>query len=135
LIVIAAPLSYYAMLVTQDRNPVIFNRAIGAASGVATFALFTIVALVILYLINSQYLREKWAGIAVIVLMVLDLFTLGANVDVGHNNPTTGFDHPAALAFLHSDPGPFRTEVATDVWHLWQPNTAMLYGLDDVGGL
>lgn len=135
LIVIAAPLSYYAMLVTQDRNPVIFNRAIGAASGVATFALFTIAALVILYLINSQYLREKWAGVAVIVLIIIDLFTLGANVDVGRNNPTAGFDHPAALAFLQSDPGFFRTEVATDVWHLWQPNTALLAGLDDVWGL
>jgi hypothetical protein len=115
LIVVATPLSYYAMLITQDRNPAIFNRAIGAASGVATFALFTIAALVILHLINIQWLRKKWIGAAIIILMVLDLYTVGANVDVGHNDPTAGFDHPEALAFLQSDPGLFRTEVTTDV--------------------
>jgi hypothetical protein len=137
LIVVAAPLSYYAMLVTQDRNPAIFNRATGAASGVAIFAFFAIVALVILCLVGSQWLREseKKAGIAVIALIMLDLFTVGANVDVGHNDPTTGFDHPEALAFLQADPSLYRTEVTTDIWHLWQPNTALLYGLHDAWGL
>ncbi len=135
LIVVAAPLSYYAMLVTQDRNPAIFQRASGAASGVATFAFFTIAALVILHLVNSQWLREKKAGVAVTVLIMLDLFTLGANVDVGHHNPVTGFDHPEALAFLQADTGLYRTEVTTDVWHTWQPNTALLHGLYDAWGL
>lgn len=135
LIVIAGPLSYYAMLVTQDRDPSIFYRAAAAAAGVAMFALFTIAALVILYLINNQYLREKWIGVAVIGLTMLDLFTLGANSDVGHNNPTAGFNHPEALAFLQADPGLYRLEVTTDVWHLWQPNTAMLFGLHDAWGL
>jgi hypothetical protein len=135
LIVIATPLSYYAMLVTQDRNPAIFNRAIGAASGVATFAFFAIAALIILHLINRQWLHAKWIGIAVIGLVMFDLFTLGANVDVGHNDPTAGFDHPAALTFLQTDPSLYRTEITTDVWHLWQPNTALLHGLHDVWGL
>ncbi|MEW5960822.1 MAG: YfhO family protein, partial [Chloroflexota bacterium] len=135
LLVIATPLSYYAMIVTQDRNPAIFNRAVAAASGVATFAFFTIAALVILHLINNQWLREWRAGVAVSALILLDLFTLGSGVDVGHNRPVSGFDHPEALAFLQTDPGLYRIEVATDVWHLWQPNTALLYGLDDVWGL
>ncbi|HXV98262.1 MAG TPA: hypothetical protein VEC93_07555, partial [Anaerolineae bacterium] len=38
LIVVAAPLSYFALLVTQDRNPAIFNRASGAVTGIITFA-------------------------------------------------------------------------------------------------
>ncbi len=135
LIVVAAPLSYFALLVTQDRNPAIFNRAIGAATGVATFAIFAVAALVILHLINSQWLREKQAAIAIILLLVLDLFTLGANVDVGHQNPTAGFDHPQALEFLRSDPGLYRIEVTTDIWHLWQPNIALLHGLYDAWGL
>jgi hypothetical protein len=135
LIVIAAPLSYYAMLVTQDRNPAIFSRAIGAASGVATFTFFAIAALFILHLVNKQRLRGKWVGIAVIGLVMLDLFTMGANVDVGHNDPTASFDHPAALNFLRTDPSLYRTEVTTDVWHLWQPNTALRHGLHDVWGL
>jgi hypothetical protein len=135
LIVVAAPLSYYAMLVTQDRNPAIFNRAVGAASGVAIFALLAIATLGILYLVSNNWLREKSAGISVLLVLMLDLFTLGANVDVGYTNPTVGFDHPAALTFLKRDLGFYRTEVTTDVWHLWQPNTGLLHGLADVWGL
>jgi len=135
LIVVAAPLSYYAMLVTQDRNPAIFNRATGAAAGVATFAIFAVAALVVLHLVNNGSLREKWAGLVIIGLIGLDLFTLGYNVDVGHTNPVAGFEHPEALAFLKNDPSLHRLEVTTDVWHAWQPNTAMLYGLYDAWGL
>jgi len=135
LIVVAAPLSYYAMLVTQDRNPVIFNRATAAASGVATFAFFTIAALTVLHLIHHQRLRGWAAGIAIYAVIVLDLFSLGANVDTGHTNPTTGFEHPEAITFLKNDPGLYRVEVTTDVWHLWQPNTALLHGLDDAWGI
>lgn len=135
LIVIAAPLSYFALLVTQDRNPAIFNRAAGAVTGVAIFAFFTIAALIILYLIHKRWLRENQAGLAAAVLIALDLFTLGYNVDVGQTSPVKGFDHPAALAFLQSDPGLYRIEVTTDVWHAWQPNTALLHGLYDVWGL
>ncbi len=135
LIVVAAPLSYFALLVTQDRNPAIFNRAVGAVSGVATFVFFAVAALVILYLIYSRWLREVSAGVAVIAVVGLDLFTLGYKVDVGHTSPVKGFDHPAALAFLQADPSLYRIEVTTDVWHAWQPNTALLHGLDDVWGL
>ncbi len=135
LLVVAAPLSYYAMLVTQDRDPSIFNRAVGAATGVAIFALFAIAALVVLQLISSGRLRGAGAGLAVIAVIGLDLFTLGHNVDVGHSDPTAGYHHPEAIAFLQSDPNAFRIEVTTDVWHAWQPDTAMLNNLYDVWGL
>ena len=135
LIVVALPLSYYALLITQDRNPVIFNRAIGAASGVTTFSIFAALALIILYLIHNKWLRETKGGVALTLLLILDLFTLGSNVDVGHTNPVQGFDHPQAIAFLQADSDRFRTEVTTDVWHLWQPDTGLLHGLDDVWGL
>jgi hypothetical protein len=132
LIVAAAPLSYYAMLVTQDRDPAIFNRATAAASGVATFAFFALAALAALHFLTAG---RRWAGPVTVALIGLDLFTLGGNVDVGHNYPAAGFEHPAALEFLRRDPALYRVEVATDVWHVWQPNTALLYGLDDVWGL
>jgi hypothetical protein len=135
LIIVAAPLSYYAMIVTQDRNPAIFNRAVAAATGVATFAIFAMAALVVLHLINKQWLREWKAGVAVSLVLVLDLFTLGSNIDVGHTSPVAGFDHPEALAYLQADPGLSRIEVTTDVWHLWQPNTALIHQLQDAWGL
>ncbi len=135
LLAVALPLSYYAMLVTQDRNPAIFNRAVGAASAVATLALFALAALAVLHLINRRRLHSTGAALALVAVIGLDLFTLGANVDVGHTDPTAGFNHPAALAFLKNDANRFRTEVTTDVWAAWQPNTALLHGLDDAWGL
>jgi hypothetical protein len=135
LIIVAAPLSYYAMLVTQDRNPAIFNRATGAAAGVATFALFVIATLALLHLIYNQSLPEKWVGVAAILVIGLDLFTLGHQVDVGQTNPVAGFEHPEALRFLQADPALYRIEVTTDVWHAWQPNMALLHNQYDVWGL
>jgi hypothetical protein len=135
LMVVAGPLSYFAMLVTQDRNPAIFNRAIGAAAGVATFAIFAIAALVVLHLLGRGRLHGWATGVTIIAIIGLDLFTLGHNVDVGHTNPVKGFDHPAALEFLRRDPSLYRIEVTTDVWHLWQPNTALVHNLADVWGL
>lgn len=135
LLVVGGPLAYFALLVTQDRNPAIFNRATAAVSGLATFALFAVAGLVVLHLTARKRLPGLAAGVVVILLIFADLYTLGATVDVGHTDPTAAFDHPEAIAFLQSDPGLFRIEVATDVWHLWQPNTAMLAGLYDVWGL
>lgn len=135
LMIVAAPLSYFALLVTQDRDPAIFNRATAAVTGVATFVVFALAGLVLLYLIYKHWLREYHAGVAAVGLIALDLFTLGYNVDVGRISPVKGFDHPAALEFLRRDSGLYRIEVTTDVWHAWQPNTALLHGLDDVWGL
>lgn len=135
LIVVSVPLAYYAMMVTQDQNPAIFLRASAAATGVMTFALLAVASIVVLYLIITRRLNHWQAGLAAIILIGLDLFILGQNVDVGRTDPTAGFDHPAALAFLEEDPNLYRIEVSTDVWHVWQPNTALLAGLYDAWGL
>ncbi len=154
LIVVAVPLAYYATLVTQDRDPSIFRRATGAASGVVIFAILTTASLILLHFAKTvgqasclskddrqdacPTTRRKnsyFIGLAAILLIGFDLFTLGHNVDVGHTDPTAKFNHPAALAFLKNDPNFYHLEVTTDVWHLWQPDTALLHRLDDVWGL
>jgi hypothetical protein len=129
LIVVAGPLSYFAVLITQDRNPAIFNRAVGAATGVAVFAIFAVTALVVLFLIVYRRWRGWGAGLAVITVIGLDLFTLGYNVDVGHTHPVKGFDHPAAMAFLRSDPG--LPHQRPPMLARWQLNSALLHGLYD----
>ena len=37
--------------------------------------------------------------------------------------------------YLAQQPGPFRIDTRTGIEGLWQPDTALLYGLQDVGGL
>lgn len=135
LTVVSLPLAYYALLVTQDRHADIFRRAQGAATGVTTFAILVSISLVLLHLAQSGRLKGIALGVSAAVIIGLDLFSLGAYVDVGHADPTTGFDHPEALAFLQTATDINRVEVTTDVWHLWQPDTALLNGLYDAWGL
>ena len=135
LAVVGAPLAYFALLITQDRNPDIFRRAQSAVSGLVIFLLLAGAGWLLLVLIRRGRLRSTAIGVAAAALIALDLFSLGANVDVGHSDPTAAFNHPAAIAFLRENAGINRIEVTTDVWHLWQPDTALLNGLYDVWGL
>lgn len=135
LVVVALPLSYFALLITQDRNPIIFQRAAAAAQGTVIFALLAGASLLVLHLARAGRLRGLALGLGAVALIGLDLFSLGSNVDVGRSDPTAAFRHPEALAFLQADPGYHRLEVTTDVWHLWQPNTALIYRLYDAWGL
>lgn len=135
LTVVGAPLAYFALLITQDRNPDIFRRAQGAVTGLMIFLLLAGASWLLLALIQRGRLRAVAIGVAAVAIIALDLFSLGANVDIGHSDPTTGFDHPAMIEFLRENAGINRIEVTTDVWHLWQPDTALLNGLYDVWGL
>jgi hypothetical protein len=135
LAIISLPLAYHALLVTQDRNAEIFRRAQAAADGVTTFALLAAAGLILLHLARLGRLRSTALGIGATLLIALDLFSLGANVDVGYQDPTAGFDHPEAVAFLQRDDSVNRVEVTTDVWHLWQPDLALLDGLYDAWGV
>jgi len=135
LMVMALPLAYYAVLVTQDRDPTIFQRATSAATGAVIFSLIAAASLILLHLKPHRFLKPMRFGLTAIIILSLDLFTLGYNVDVGQTNPTEKFNHAEAIAFLKSDPSFYRIEVTTDVWHLWQPDTALIAGLYDVWGL
>ncbi len=135
LTVVGAPLAYFALLITQDRNPDIFRRAQGAVTGLVIFLLLAGASRLLLVFIQRGRLRSAAIGVAAVAIIALDLFSLGANVDLGHSDPTAGFDHPAAIEFLRENAGINRIEVTTDVWHLWQPDTALLNGLYDVWGL
>jgi hypothetical protein len=51
------------------------------------------------------------------------------------NDPLTGFQHPAAIAFLKSDTDVYRIDTRTEVWDVWQPNLSLLNGIQDVWGI
>jgi hypothetical protein len=58
-----------------------------------------------------------------------------AYTDLGTEPPTAGFDHSQVVEFLRSRPGFFRIDSRTDVWGAWQPDLALLAGLEDVSGV
>jgi len=134
-ILFALPLAFYAVITSQDKDPVIFARVSAAANGLVFFAGLLIAGAALFYLRRRERTRPAIVGALAVGLLFFDLASLGSNVDVGRDDPTRNFDHPAALQFLKSDASLYRIDSRTDVWHLWQPDTSLLNGLFDVGGL
>ncbi|HZY44436.1 MAG TPA: YfhO family protein, partial [Anaerolineae bacterium] len=67
-----------------------------------------------------------------IALMAFELIFLGSTIEIDANDPVAGFVHPQVVEFLHSDPNPYRIDTSSAVW---QPDAALLNGLDDIGGI
>lgn len=131
---VVLPLSYLALLLTQE-NETFFLRA-----SVAALAL-TMAALLwgSVWAVAAGYRAGWWGPTALAAMMVallfFDLSATGAYTDISSTDPTRGFDHPEIVAFLRQDPDTFRIDTRTDIEGLWQPDTAALHGLEDVGGI
>jgi hypothetical protein len=134
-ILFALPLAFYAVITSQDKDPVIFARVSAAANGLVFFAGLLVAGTALFYLRRREGARPTIVGALAVGLLFFDLASLGSNVDVGRDDPTRNFDHPAALQFLKSDASLYRIDTRTDVWQLWQPDTSLLNDLFDVGGL
>jgi hypothetical protein len=134
--VVVVPLVFAALLLTQDRDPTVYLRV-----GVAAIAVLLAVALLwaswaLVAARRAGWVRPRTVAALAIALIFLDLASTGAYNDLGDNDPTGTFDQPAIVAFLQQaeDGEPFRIDARTGVDQLWQPNTALLYYLDDVWG-
>ena len=67
-----------------------------------------------------------------LMLAAIDMVGQGAWVEVEPNDPTLGYDHPAALAYLQAQAGPTRIDNAAAGW---APDAAARLGLEDIGGI
>jgi hypothetical protein len=135
LLLFAMPLAYYAVLTNQDKDAIIFARTSAAANGLVFFIGLLIACVGVLFVRQRRVLRPAAVGVLAVGLLFFDLVSLGGNVDVGYQDPTRNFDHPAVIQFLKSDPSLYRIDARTDVGQAWQPNTGLLHGIFDVSGL
>ena len=110
------------------------------------------------WLLMALYRRQRLTGGMLagllLILLLVELTVAGANIDIGKNDPTRGFEHPEIVAFLREQVGEgqeagangsavdtsvashlFRIDARTGIYDLWQPNTAALVGLQDVWGV
>jgi hypothetical protein len=131
----AIPLAFYAVVTSQDKDPVIFARVSAAANGLVFFAGLLVAGVGLFYLRHRGVSRPAMVGVLAVGLLFFDLASLGGGVDVGYDDPTRTFDHPAVIQYLKSDPDLYRIDSRTDVWHLWQPDTSLLHRIFDVAGL
>ncbi len=131
---IATPLLYTALLLTQQ-DETSFLRASVAALAITLATGFWLATWALI-----QARRAAWisAGIfcaLMLGLLFFDLSATSAYTDISPSDPTVGYQHPEIVEFLQRDPGLFRIDTRTDIEGLWQPDTAALVGLQDVGGI
>ena len=68
-------------------------------------------------------------------MIVFDLTSQGAYVEVEPNDPLVSYRHDRALEFLRADPDVFRVETPAEVQGGWAPDWALIYEMDDLGGI
>lgn len=132
---VSLPTAYAALLYSQDKAPEIFAHLLAGTSGVIFALLLLGCSLLLLYLRNRRMVSQATLGLVAVSLILFDLASLGAYTELETNDPTTGFQHQEAIAFLKSDPEYYRIDTRTEVWDVWQPNLSLMQGIFDVWGI
>lgn len=133
LLVLAVPVPLMASRVLGVNDP--GNRPVIALDNVLLLALWLGLGFGLALAIWRGALRGGALAVGVIALVLLDVFSATAPFNPTTERVLAGFDHEEAVAFLRerqAADGPFRIEAITP---RWQPDLALLAGLDDIGGL
>lgn len=122
------------LILGQGQDPILFSRIANAANSIAFFILLLGLSVVLLIVRDRDLIKPPWWSLSAIALISLDVFSLGAYVDIGLSDPTAAYKRDDVVRFLSSQGGPFRIDSRTDSQGLWLPDTGLLYGLSDVNG-
>jgi hypothetical protein len=134
-LLIVVPLVYVIFLLIQDREQTLVVRTSITLGAVMAFAGLLVASLLWLSARRGNWGKPRTLVWLAVGLILLDVASLGAYADLGNEDPSIGFEHPAIAAFLASQPAPFRIDTRTGIDELWQPDTALLYRLEDVTGV
>jgi len=132
---VGVPLIYATLLLTNDADPMLHLHASIITIAVMHFLLLLAAGLGLFFARKQGWIRGGPFAVLAIILVFLDLASLGAYNDVSEKNPTNAFNRPAILAFLKADHELYRIDARTGIDTLWQPDAALLYELDDVWGV
>lgn len=134
LVGIFTPLLYLALLLIQG-DQTAFLRASVAALAVTLAAGVWLAAWALIRARQGDWIGPGVFATLMIGLLYFDLSATGAYTDISPTDPTRGYHHPEIVDFLKNEPGPFRIDTRTEIESLWQPDSAALHGLEDVGGI
>lgn len=132
---VALPLGYATLMYSQDKPGEVFARLLGGLSGVVFALVLLGLGVALLHLRGHRRARHHALGLAFFLLIVFDLASLGAHTELEYNDPTVGFEHPAAIAFLKNDSDFYRIDTRTGVWDVWQPDLSLMHNIFDVWGI
>ena len=132
---IGVPLVYATLLLTREGDAGLHLRSSVITIAVMQFLLFLAAGLALYLFRKEGWISGRTFGWLALALIYIDLASLGAYNDISEKDPTHGFQHPAIVQFLKGDGDLYRIDARTDIDTLWQPDTALLYGLYDVWGV
>lgn len=131
---VSGALALSILILGQGQDPALFQRIAHAANALAFFILLLAFSVGLLLLWARNWSSPRVWGLLALALIVFDLFSLGANVDVGNSDPTLAYQRADIVEFLKANTGLARIDSRTDVEGLWRPDTGLLYELQDVYG-
>ena len=156
LLLVLIPL-FFVTTHVLDGDPASLQRASTAGQALLLASATWLAAWLLLARFRRGRLASRTVAGLLPILLLLELFVAGVNIDVSKNDPTHGFEHPEILAFLQEQAGTvpdcaaaeiercpaaadtssrlFRIDTRTGIFDLWQPNTAAVTGLQDVWGI
>lgn len=134
---LAAPFYYHALLTSQDKDPVIFQRVSDIINSLNLSMLFLAAGVLGLAMFPRLFGRRQLMLSLAVLLIVVDLFSANAGFNPTTEEVLTGYGHPEVVRFLKAgaDQELARVDSVTNVWDAWQPDATLLYQLDDVMGI
>ncbi len=131
LLLIVIPLQASRVLVTEEAG----NRPVILLDNLLLLALWLGLGLAVGIAIWRGVLRGALLTLAVAAVLLLDVFHATAPFNPTTSDVLAGFRHEQVIDYLHTRQaadGPSRIDVITP---RWQPDTAMVADLEDIGGL
>jgi hypothetical protein len=130
---VVAPLFYLTLLRSQQADPTVFQRVLGASEGVNLAVGFLLASLLLLWRWRRR--ADGWLPAAAVGLLWLDLAVASAGFNPTTDDLLEGYRHDGIVRFLQERAVDGRIDTRTGVADLLQPDMARLYGLEDVAGL
>ena len=132
---VGIPVIYAILLLTQMDDPALFLRTSISTIAIISFILPLAAGMALLYARRKEWVSTGVFVVLAIALLFIDLASLGAYQDLSDTDPTANFHRQTIIDFLQADPEPHRIDTRTDIDDLWQPDTALLQGLEDTSGV
>lgn len=126
-------LAIYLLITANQLGEVRPDRLGQMQTAVYTLITFAILSWGLLAAHQRGWLSGRWLTVTAVLLLAIDVISLGRNVEIEPGNPNPGYaENEPALEFLQNDPGFHRIDIATTEW---QPSLPQFHGLYSIGGV
>ena len=129
------PLLGYAVLRSRALPRDVLQQSVASLGSLIFFLLMLGACLGWLALRRYRLASRGTLAVLALCLIVFDLTSQGASVEIEPNDPLVGYRHDRALEFLRSDPDLFRVETPAEVQGGWAPDWALIHEMDDLSGI